>query len=78
MLRWNKAKTKEEYQIALNEITHEDLMKALNNEIIYRSSGSGNLFKWMKSSVNWLSQKEFYEHLEDEVENKNLYGKDIV
>jgi len=79
-IRYNKQETKRQYQIALEEYTHEQLLNALQCELQYRrSSGTENKLKYMKSSVNWFKTKEYLEFIDSKLEApKEMYGKTIV
>lgn len=68
-LRWNKQESKKEYQACLRRTSHENIMKALRNEIAYReTSERENLFKYMKSSINWLKTDHWYEFLDEDLD----------
>lgn len=79
-IRYNKQETKRQYQVALEEYTHEQLLNALQCELQYRrSSGTENKLKYMKSSVNWFKSKEYLEFIDSKLEApKEMYGKTIV
>lgn len=80
-IRWNKQATKKAYQELLKtgEVTHEELMTALTNEIRYRTTNSAkdNLLKYMYGSANWFIKKAYENFLEDTEEETNEYGKSI-
>lgn len=76
-LRWNKQLTRTEYELALAKASHEEIMAGLRGEIAFRQdSQTENLFKYMKSSVNWLRSEYWNEHTEAE-EKGSLHGKEI-
>jgi hypothetical protein len=79
-IRWNKKETKIHYSKALETHTHEQLLKALKNEIDYRAANSTqeNLFKYMKGSVNWFKDQSYLNFIEDEeIKLDNEFGKEI-
>lgn len=79
LIRYNKPETRKQYEIALEEVSHERLMKALKAELSYRKdSGNENKLKYMKSSVNWFKTKAYEEFLDtsDDIEEK--YGKQVI
>lgn len=80
LLRYNKAETKRAYQEVLKEYSHEDLLAALEREIRYRQdSKRENLFKYMKSSLNWFKHRAFMDFMEEEAINQQEeYGKEVV
>lgn len=80
LIRYNKAETKRAYEEALKEFSHAQLLAALEREIRYRQdSKRENLFKYMKSSLNWFKQKAFMDFMEEEAINqKEEYGKEVV
>lgn len=79
MIRWNKAETKKEYDIALTKVTHEELVRALANEIAYRkqSSTKENFFKYMKSSINWFKTEHYNEFLDEQLNVEDIHGKEL-
>lgn len=78
MIRWNKSESKKAYLEALKTYTHQDLLKALRNEIAFRNDSSKeNLFKYMKGSVNWFKHQSFVDFLEDSEEVRDEHGKGL-
>ncbi|WP_333640711.1 hypothetical protein [Mesotoga prima] len=78
LIRSNKPKAKEEYFAAIARgATHEQLIASLQNEINYRSSSDGeNLFKYMRSPVNWFKLDTYLDY--EETENvREDYGKQL-
>lgn len=79
-LRWNKVETKSEYDLALKNYSHEEIMDALKREIKYRSIPSrDNMFSFMCNSVNWFKKKAFEAFIDGE-DNENVedsYGKKV-
>lgn len=79
IIRWNKAETKREYEEALKKVKHEDLVRALNNEVAYRklSSTKENFFKYMKSSVNWFKTEQYNEFIDEQQNVEDSHGKEL-
>lgn len=77
-LRWNKQATKAEYIAALNRAKSAyDILRGLQAEIAFRNaSQTENMFKYMKSSVNWLKHNGWEEY--DVTETTNQHGKDLA
>ena len=80
-IRWNKKETKLYYKAALESYTHEQLLNALKNEIAYRTTNSTkeNLFKYIKSSVNWFKDQSYLNFIDDDLETnlENEFGKEV-
>lgn len=80
-LRWNKAETKRLYTETLNKYSHKQLLEALKAECKYRASNSTkeNLFKYMKSSVNWFKDERYLDYMEEEETTEDsIHGKDLA
>ena len=77
-LRWNKKETKEKYKEARVLHSHETIMRGLRNEIKAHSNSSENGFKYMKSSINWLTKEAFLDYDEIETVTKDEYGKEVI
>jgi len=80
-IRWNKKETKTHYKAALELYTHEQLLQALKNELAYRTANSTkeNLFKYIKSSVNWFKDQAYLNFIDEEPETnlENEFGKEV-
>ena len=76
-IRYNKIVTRKAYQDLINNgVTHEDLVKGLENELIYRKDSSTvNLLKYMKASANWFETQQYLEFMNTEDSAKDQYGK---
>ena len=79
MIRWNKSEAKKQYEELLSEVSHDELVKALNKELEYRSTHSTkeNLFKYMRGPVNWFKERTYLEFVDYEPEEKLDYGKQV-
>lgn len=88
VLRSDKERCKKYYKKALEEASHEDIIKALVYEIKMREKNSINNFKssfsdfkFMKASSTWLHQKEYNIYIqlmkEDTVEKKDVFSEDV-
>ena len=82
ILRYNKHQTRIAYANALRRgAKPAGILAALKAEINYRvSNESENLFKYMKSSVNWLNESK-WEDFADEtpISQENInFGKDTI
>lgn len=54
--------------------THEEIMKGLQNELLYRRSNvtdKNNPFQYMRASNTWLNKRTFLEYLDDDTELPN-------
>lgn len=76
LIRTGKPQAKLEYLNALQSITHEELVKALKNEIAFRKNAIGeNKLKYMKKAANWFKDQSYMDFLdteeEDETEDRN-------
>lgn len=77
-IRYNKPETRKAYYDALLHKTHDELMKALKNEIAYRKQpGKDNLLKYMYISYNWFNKQGYDNELIPEV-IKEEYGKGVI
>lgn len=79
-IRTNKSAAKAEYHKALSKgHTHEGLLRALKEEIAYRSTSTkDNLFKFMRSPVNWFKLETYLDYEGEELTENLEYGKDIL
>lgn len=79
LIRYNKQMTKADYQVALREYTHEELLHALQAEIAFRSNSTKeNMFKYMPASHNWFKRKCYEPFINSTIEEKiHEYGKEI-
>ena len=79
-IRTNKAQAKTEYYNTLAKgYTHEQLVNALKNEVIYRSeSTKENLFKYMRSPINWFKNESYLDFVDINIVKPDEYGKEIL
>lgn len=81
-IRVNKQQAKEEYYNCLSKgYTHEYMVRCLKNELASRGqSTKENLFKYMRSPVNWFKQETFldYDYDVETEERKYEFGKKVI